>query len=196
MFKHIFIPLDGSRLAEAALPAAVFLAETLGARVTLMHVIEHDAPQEIHGDRHLSDPEEARQYLDEVAARAFPPGTDVERHVHGNEVRNVAQKHSQACGRIGTRPDCHVYPWSRRTARLGIWRGSTCQIPGAQSAATMGTHDNQVGSQFFHMLGYAFVPHCRTSLPCTGYPGHGDAHAAISSRLVPGLFWSLRCRSP
>ena len=71
-----------------------------------MHVIEHDAPQEIHGDRHLSDPEEARQYLDEVAARAFPPGTDVERHVHDNEVRNVAQSIAEHVEELG--PDLIV----------------------------------------------------------------------------------------
>jgi nucleotide-binding universal stress UspA family protein len=91
MFKHLLIPLDGSRLAEAALPAALFLAAALDAKVTLIHVIEHDPPLEIHGERHLSDPEEALQYLDEVAARVFRSGTEVARHVHGNKVRNVAR---------------------------------------------------------------------------------------------------------
>ena len=59
MLKHLLVPLDGSRLAEAALPAASFVAGRLGARVTLLHVIERDAPQEIHGERQLSEPEEA-----------------------------------------------------------------------------------------------------------------------------------------
>ena len=40
MFKHLLVPLDGSRLAEAALPAAASLSERLDARVTLVHVIE------------------------------------------------------------------------------------------------------------------------------------------------------------
>lgn len=91
MLKHLLIPLDGSRLAEASLPAGVFLAGKLGARVTLLHVIEHDAPQEIHGERHLSDPEEAARYLDQVADRAFPPGTEIEKHVHGEESSDVAR---------------------------------------------------------------------------------------------------------
>jgi hypothetical protein len=60
-------------MAEASLPAAVYLAETLAALVTLFHVIERGAPREIHGDRHLSDPMEAQEYLDEVAARSFTP---------------------------------------------------------------------------------------------------------------------------
>lgn len=91
MLKHLLVPLDGSRLAEAALPAASFLAERLGARVTLLHVIERDAPQEIHGERHLSEPDEAANYLDEIADRSFPAGTEIEKHVHGEESSNVAR---------------------------------------------------------------------------------------------------------
>ncbi len=90
MLKHLLVPLDGSRLAEASLPAAAFLADRLGAKVTLLHVIERDAPQAIHGERHLSDPDEAVHYLDEVADRAFPHGTEIEKHVHGEESSNVA----------------------------------------------------------------------------------------------------------
>jgi len=91
MFKHLLVPLDGSRLAEAALPAAAYLAQALDAPVTLFHVIERDAPQAIHGERHLRDPDEARAYLDEVAARAFPSGLHVERHVHTSQVNDVAR---------------------------------------------------------------------------------------------------------
>jgi nucleotide-binding universal stress UspA family protein len=91
MFKHLLIPLDGSWLAEAALPAAAYLAQTLGAWVTLVHVVEQDAPQEIHGERHLSTPDEASTYLCEVASRAFPPGLRVEQHVHTAQVSDVAR---------------------------------------------------------------------------------------------------------
>jgi nucleotide-binding universal stress UspA family protein len=89
MFKHLIVPLDGSQLAEAALPVAAHLAQILDARVTLLHVIERDAPQEIHGQRHLADLDEAQAYLDEVAARAFSPEIIVERHVHAVEVNDV-----------------------------------------------------------------------------------------------------------
>ncbi len=91
MFKHLLVPLDGSPLAETALPAAVFLADRLDARVTLFHVIERDAPQEIHGERHLSDPQEAMAYLDDVAGRTLPANLRLEKHVHSQEARNVAQ---------------------------------------------------------------------------------------------------------
>jgi nucleotide-binding universal stress UspA family protein len=102
MFKNLLVPLDGSRLAEAALPAAIYLAETLGAKVTLLHVIERGAPQEIHGERHLTNPQEARAYLDEVAGRAFHAGMRVGLHVHTNEEKNVAYSIAEHAGELGS----------------------------------------------------------------------------------------------
>jgi len=90
MFKSLLVPLDGSRLAESALPAAAYLAQNLAIPVTLVHVLEHNAPAEVHGEHHLTDKDEAYTYLNEVALRAFPSGVDVERHVHTSEVSNVA----------------------------------------------------------------------------------------------------------
>jgi nucleotide-binding universal stress UspA family protein len=89
MFKHLLIPLDGSRLAEVVLPVASYLAQTLDASVTLVHVIERDPPREIHGEPHLSEEKEACTYLEEVAARAFPPGLRVERHVHTEATSDI-----------------------------------------------------------------------------------------------------------
>lgn len=63
MFRHLLVPLDGSRLAESALPAAAELARRLGASVTLLHILEPDAPSTVHGDRHLRSPAEAEGYL-------------------------------------------------------------------------------------------------------------------------------------
>lgn len=91
MFRHLLVPLDGSVLAEAALPATAYLAKKLGARVTLIHVIEQDAPQEVHGQRHLADPDEACAYLDDVAGRAFPAEARVERHVHTAAASDIAR---------------------------------------------------------------------------------------------------------
>jgi len=102
MFKHLLVPLDGSRLAEAALPAAAALSERLGARVTLLHVIERNAPQKVHGEPHLSDAAEARAYLEEVAAQAFSPGVCVEEHVHASEVADVARSIVEHADEIAT----------------------------------------------------------------------------------------------
>lgn len=82
MFKHLLVPLDGSHLAEAALPAAACLAEHLAASITLIHIIERDVSGEIHGERHLKTPAEAHAYLEAVAGRAFPAEIHVACHVH------------------------------------------------------------------------------------------------------------------
>jgi len=121
MFEHLLVPLDGSRLAEAALPAAATLAQTLGAGVTLVHVVERDAPQAIHGERHLTGPDEACAYLAEVAGRAFPkePGVHVEQHVHSAEVSDVARSIVEHVSELG--PDLIVmcaHGWGGLRSRL------------------------------------------------------------------------------
>ena len=90
MFNHILLPLDGSKLAEAALPPAASLAQTLGAPVTLLHLIEKGAPEEVHKDRHLTKADEAEDYLRAIAQTAFPKEVKVEWHVHTAEIENVA----------------------------------------------------------------------------------------------------------
>ena len=91
MFKRILLPMDGSHLAETALPAASLLAQKLCASVTLLHLIEKNAPGEIHGQSHLKTPEEATRYLQGLANSYFPPEMNLDVHVHTTEVTNVAQ---------------------------------------------------------------------------------------------------------
>ncbi len=107
MFTHLLVPLDGSSLAEVALPLAAYLAQKLDAAVTLLHVIEHNAPEAIHHDRHLTEPGAACAYLDEVAQRAFPPGLRVDCHVHDTAVENVALSLVEHTTELGT-PDLIV----------------------------------------------------------------------------------------
>lgn len=90
-FKHLLVPLDGSRLAEAVLPAALALARRLDALVTLIHVVEVNPPRDVHGEQHLKNPDQACTYLAEVARRAFPPDLHVETHIHRAEVEDVAR---------------------------------------------------------------------------------------------------------
>ena len=90
MLRRLLVPLDGSDLAEAALAEAACLAVPLGASITLLHIIEADAPQAVHDHRHLTQVEEAREYLDQVAAK-IPPTIPIEKHVHENKVEDVAQ---------------------------------------------------------------------------------------------------------
>jgi len=101
MFRHLLVPLDGSRLAEAVLPAAAYLAENCQATLTLFHVIERSARATIHGERHLTDSTEAQTYLDEIAARLRVPGVPINRHVHtaaeGDVARSIAA-HAEELG--------------------------------------------------------------------------------------------------
>jgi nucleotide-binding universal stress UspA family protein len=89
--KHILVPLDGSRLAEAVLPAVKALASRFPAHVTLLHIVEQHAPVTIHGERHLTNIADARQYLDSIAAGLRAAGMTVECHVHEEKELNVAQ---------------------------------------------------------------------------------------------------------
>ena len=91
MFQHILVPLDGSGLAESALPLAVGLARALAARLTLIHLIEKGAPGTVHGERHLTRSDEAQAYLAEASRRYVPPGVPVNCHVHGDFTRTVAE---------------------------------------------------------------------------------------------------------
>jgi nucleotide-binding universal stress UspA family protein len=125
IFRHLLVPLDGSRLAEAALPAAACLAESLGAQVTLVHVIEEKAPQQVHGEHHLAHPDEADAYLEEVAGRAFPAGVAVDCHVHTIEVSDVADSLTEHAAELG--PDLIVMcTHGRGGLRTWLW-GSIAQ---------------------------------------------------------------------
>ena len=85
----LLVPLDGSPAAEASLPAAITLGRRLPAAVTLLHVIERDAPRRIHGERHLAHETEAETYLRDVAARLEAEGIPVSWHVHVVPVGDV-----------------------------------------------------------------------------------------------------------
>ncbi len=93
--RHIVVPLDGSGLAETAVPMAARIAQRIGSRLTLLHVLERRPPATVHGERHLATPQEASAYLTGVAASLRASGLDVETHVHENAVRNVAASLSE-----------------------------------------------------------------------------------------------------
>jgi nucleotide-binding universal stress UspA family protein len=88
--RRILVPLDGSRLAEAVLPAAASFAEKLGACLILLHVLEQESPAEVHGEPHLSRADAAVAYLEERAQTFRARGISVEIDVHERPVGNVA----------------------------------------------------------------------------------------------------------
>jgi nucleotide-binding universal stress UspA family protein len=74
MYKRILVPLDGSKLAEQALPHAVAQAEKFGAELILLKVLQplseptFSAPAAVRAAEKASA-QLVRDYLDEVAAR-------------------------------------------------------------------------------------------------------------------------------
>src|SRR5690242_6002580 len=89
--QQFLVPLDGSPMAEAALPVAYGLAGPLGATVTLLYVMETSTPRTVHGERHLQTTEEAETYLAQVARRWEGAGVQTDWHVHPNAQGNVAR---------------------------------------------------------------------------------------------------------
>jgi nucleotide-binding universal stress UspA family protein len=98
--KKILVPLDGSKLSETVLPLAALLAHQSQARLILIHVIEQNPPDTVHGERHLTNQQEASDYLDQVC-QSLPAELIVERHVHTSAEKNVANsivEHSKELG--------------------------------------------------------------------------------------------------
>lgn len=98
LFRHLLVPLDGSRLAESVLPATAELARRFQARVTLFHALEQSAPITVHGDRHLRQPTEADAYLagaaDWLAARGVRADVLVHRE-EGDVAGSIAVRAAQ-----------------------------------------------------------------------------------------------------
>jgi nucleotide-binding universal stress UspA family protein len=78
----LLVPLDGSPAAAAVLPAATVLATRLKAQVVLLHVLERNAPQRVHGELHLTGESDAASYLREIAAQLEAERIPVSWHVH------------------------------------------------------------------------------------------------------------------
>ena len=87
----MLVPLDGSSLAESVLPLVEQLTRKTNVSVTLIHVIEKNAPKKIHGQRHLTNPRQAYDYLQTIAASELFDGVKVDFHVHETGVRDVSQ---------------------------------------------------------------------------------------------------------
>jgi nucleotide-binding universal stress UspA family protein len=86
--RSILIPLDGSHLAESAIPPALTLTNAFDATVMLLHVLEADPPAAVHGEPHLRRREDALAYLNEVARRFNRDSVAI--HVHEDPERDVS----------------------------------------------------------------------------------------------------------
>ncbi len=86
MFKHILIPLDGSNIAEKAVPAAVELASKFHSQLTIVHVLTN-LPQILQDEEkdhddlfdrvHDTAHESAEKYLQEQKEKLLAQGVPV-----------------------------------------------------------------------------------------------------------------------
>lgn len=111
MFEHILVPLDGSALAEAALPHALAIAGICGAQITLMHVLDQTP------SRFPVDPSnwyfrkvEGQAYLQGISSRLYDLGWQcatvldegqaadcIIRYAHDNQISLIAMSsHGQS----------------------------------------------------------------------------------------------------
>jgi len=167
MFRHLLIPLDGSKMAEAALPAASLLAEKFASRVTLMHVVERNAPSEVHGQSHLKNAREAFAYLSELSRRAFGKEIVVDFHVHETEVDNVAGSIVAHADEL--KHDLIIMCSHGRGKSLHLFLGSIAQkVIGLGSLPVLITHPDQQGGA---------PPFCCRNIlvPLDGDPDHAKA---------------------
>ena len=95
IIKNLLIPLDGSKLAESVLPYAAQIAKKLSVSVTLLHIIETDAPEKIHGQQHLTEAVQAEKYLNTISLLDIFKKIGIEYHVHEMSVRDVAKSISE-----------------------------------------------------------------------------------------------------
>jgi nucleotide-binding universal stress UspA family protein len=88
--RGTLVPLDGSALAESALPSLEAFALRFNANVTLFHALEKRTRGKIHGERHLQTRSEAEDYLDQTARVLASKGIAVDWQVDNARDDDVA----------------------------------------------------------------------------------------------------------
>ena len=178
MFKHILLPLDGSTLAEVAIPYAVEFCKQLDARITLLHVIEKDAPPEIHGQRHLTTEAESCDYLGEIAEKYFGFCKSVNRHVHTEEVSKVSASIVDHSDEL--KPDLIILTAHGEGGLRDIVAGSIAQqVIAAGSVAVLLIHADEVAKKKSNLIKNLLIP-------LDGDPDHEysfDVAADLAKRL-------------
>ncbi len=165
MFKHLLVPLDGSRLAEVALPAARFFSRCFGAAVTLVHLIEKGRPRTVHDQPHLYDAGEAASYLSTVAA-SFPPGVRIDSHVHEDEVEQVAASIVEHCMKELYSDLVIMCTHGEGKARRFVQSSIAQQVIAAGNVPVLAVHANSSSSAEFACT--------KILVPLDGSPEHGD----------------------
>lgn len=137
MFKRIIVPLDGSKLAEQALPYALAQAEKFGAELILLQVLEplpdvtFSAPVTVRSAERRSA-ELAREYLEAVAARIRPQGVALRaEQIEGRpyiEIVRYAEEHGAHLIVLSTRGYSGFSRWLLGSVADRVVRGATVPV--------------------------------------------------------------------
>jgi len=94
MIQRILVPLDGSSLAERALPYAAFLARAPQARLVLLRAVEaHALTGRGRAKARIAAMQEAEEYLDRIAAPLRERGLTIDTTVpYGNAPDAIADE--------------------------------------------------------------------------------------------------------
>jgi len=169
MFRHLLVPLDGSAMSEGALSAAAQLASRTGAQLTLVHVIEKNAPSEVHSERHLVGASEAGAYLEEVAHRPLLAGLRVVTHVHEVEVSDVARSITEHAAELA--PDLVVLSThGRGSARRALFGAIGQQVIGLGDTPVLLLRTAEEGAEAATELRWRSI-----LVPIDGDPAHERA---------------------
>jgi nucleotide-binding universal stress UspA family protein len=138
MYKRILLPLDGSALAEQALPYAIAQAERFGAELILLRVFEPIAPKNALVPREAARRAEERtkawtqEYLERVAARVQEHGIPVQVvTVEGHprtEIVQFAESNQVDLIVISTRGQSGFSRWLMGSTADRVMRGASVPV--------------------------------------------------------------------
>lgn len=134
MYKRILLPLDGSAMAEQALPYAIAQAERFGAELILLRVVELIAPMDALVPREAARRAEERtkawtqEYLERVAVGVQERGipvqmVTVEGHPH-TQIVQFAESNQVDLIVICTRGHSGISRWLMGSVADRVVRGA------------------------------------------------------------------------
>ncbi len=136
MYRKILVPLDGSALAETAIPHATLLATVTKARIELIRItmlrFRHQPEADFFTVQEEADKEDAISYLQEWQSRLKAQGIDSGYCVTSGSVAEEIVKHAKQTqtdiivmsthGRTGTRL------WAYGSVAYGVLRNAPCSV--------------------------------------------------------------------
>jgi nucleotide-binding universal stress UspA family protein len=138
-YKHVLVPLDGSKLAEVAIPEAVNLAEATGAELTLLQIVLPitDVLETDGYPLHIDEQFEARrarafEYLDRVrhrlGARSVTIHVAVEMGPPADAILDYVRAHSIDVVVMATHGRSGVRRWVFGSVADKVLRGASSAV--------------------------------------------------------------------